>query len=410
MTTPETKKYFLPALWVRFGGAIALGVVYQFYYNGGDTFNYFTHGSNWIWAAFLDDPSLGIRLLFTSGGTYFPETFEYSQHIWYYRDPNSYFIVRLTALFDLLTLHTYSATALFFASFSFSGLWAFYSAVQRKYPMSTKWLALGILYFPSVVFWGSGILKDTVTLGALGWLTWSMLNIIDQSRMRLHYWIISIVGIWLIYSIKTYILVCYLPMILVWLYWKNILLIKNFIVRLLVAPFLILFFGFIGYFSVMQFGEANQDYTLENISKRAAITAYDIRYGWGARDGGDGGYDLGNLDGSWTSMIVLLPNAINVSLFRPYLWEVKNPLMLLASLESTFLLFLTLWMTTYRKGIYIILRDPFLLFSFLFALVFAFAVGVTTFNFGTLMRYKIPMIPFFILALQMPKKNKCQAN
>ena len=117
VTTPETKKYFLPALWVRFGGAIALGVVYQFYYNGGDTFNYFTHGSRWIWEAFLDDPWDGLHLLTTSGGTHFPETFEYSQHIWYYRDPNSYFIVRLAAFIDLFTFHTYSATALFFATF-----------------------------------------------------------------------------------------------------------------------------------------------------------------------------------------------------------------------------------------------------------------------------------------------------
>jgi hypothetical protein len=31
--------------------------------------------------------------------------------------------------------------------------------------------------------------------------------------------------------------------------------------------------------------------------------------------------------------------------------------------------------------------------------MFAFAVGVSTFNFGTLTRYKIPLMPFYALAL-----------
>ncbi len=399
VTTPETAKYFLPALWVRFFGAIALGLVYQFYYDGGDTFSYFTNGSKWIWEAFWDNPGLGLKLLLASGGEHFPETFEYSQHIWYYRDPNSYFIVRLAAIIDLITYHTYTATSLFFAVFSFSGLWAFYLAVVIKYPERSQWLAFGILFFPSMVFWGSGILKDTITLGALGWLTWGMIYLVEQGKRSFIYWIAIFISVFLIYSIKTYILVCYLPIVLLWIYWNKILSIKNLVVRVLVAPILVSLFGVIGYMSVVQFGEINSEFAIENISERAAITAYDIRYGWGARTSGDGGYDLGELDGSWQSMIRLFPQAVNVSLFRPYLWEVKNPLMLLASIESTLLLLFTLWFLFYRKGLLNFYHDPFLMFCFLFALLFAFAVGVSTYNFGTLMRYKIPLMSFYIIAM-----------
>ncbi len=399
VTTRETRKYFLPALWVRFFGAIMLGVLYQFYYDGGDTFNYFTHGSKWIWEAFLDDPLNGFRLLTTSGGTHYPETFQYSQHIWYYRDPNSYFIVRLAAFIDLFTFHTYSATALFFATFSFSGLWAMFSAVQRKYPGSTRWLALGILFFPSVVFWGSGILKDTITLGALGWLTWGLINVIEFKRRGWIVWIGCITSVWLILMIKVYILICFLPLVLLWIYWRNIVAIRNIVLRFLVAPVLVVIFGLLGYFSVIEFSDRNPKYSIENISERAAITAYDIRYGWGARTEGDGGYDLGELDGSWQSMLRLMPQAINVSLFRPYLWEVKNPLMLFASVESLLVLSLTFWFLIYNKGLIRIKSDSFLVFCLCFSILFAFAVGVSTFNFGTLMRYKIPMIPFYILIL-----------
>jgi len=406
VTNSSTRKYFLPAFFLKLFGAIALGLIYQFYYGGGDTFNYFEHGSAWIYKAFWEKPELAIKLLFSEGGLRDVESFQYSQHIWYYRDPNSYFIVRITAFFDLFTFHTYSATALFFALFSFSGLWAFFYAVQKKYPEATQWLAISILFVPTVIFWGSGILKDTITLGALAWLTYAFINIIELKRRSIKYWIIVLFSVWLIYSIKIYILICFFPMVFVWLYWKNIQSVKNPLLKIFIAPALFLIFGFIAFASLQVINLQEQKYSLDAIAERAAITAYDIRYGWGARSGGDGGYDLGVLDGSWQSMVRLLPAAINVSLFRPYLWEVKNPLMLISALESFSLLILSIWFLIYKKQLVNVFKDPFLVFCFFFALLFAFGVGVSTYNFGTLMRYKIPMMPFFLLTLTVAAKLK----
>jgi hypothetical protein len=406
VTTPQTRRFFLPALWVKFAGAILMGLLYQFWYGGGDTFNYFTHGSRWIWEAFNADFMTGLQLLFESGGANRqPETFQYSQHIWYYRDPNSFFVVRIVALIDLFTFHTYSATALFFAAFSFSGMWAFFSVLARKYPVDLKWLAIALLFVPSVVFWGSGILKDTITLGALGWLTYAMIHIIDLKNRRVQYWLVAAIAALLILNIKIYILICYLPTVVVWVYWKQIKAIRSTAIRILVAPIMLLFFAAIGFFMLNQVSAQSEVYSLDAIAERAAITAYDIRYGWGARTGGDGGYDLGVLDGSWQSMVFLMPAAINVSLFRPYLWEVRNPLMLLSALESLLLLAFTLWYLLYKKKITQVFNDPFLVFCLVFSLLFAFAVGVSTANFGTLMRYKIPMLPFYFIILTNSKNR-----
>jgi hypothetical protein len=41
MTDSVTRRYFLPGLFVKITGAVALGLIYQFYYGGGDTFNFF---------------------------------------------------------------------------------------------------------------------------------------------------------------------------------------------------------------------------------------------------------------------------------------------------------------------------------------------------------------------------------
>ena len=39
------------------------------------------------------------------------------------------------------------------------------------------------------------------------------------------------------------------------------------------------------------------------------------------------------------------------------------------------------------------------MFSFMFAMVFLFSVGLVTANYGALVRYKIPGMPFFLISL-----------
>jgi hypothetical protein len=398
-TTPETRRYFFPALLAKFCGAIGLGLIYQFYYGGGDTFNYFTHGSQWVWNAFMDNPVDGVRLIFQNNNETTEDLYKYTQHIWYYRDSHSYFIVRLVSLFDILTFHTYSATALFFALMNFSGMWAMYTAVQRKYPQHTRWMALGILFLPSVVFWGSGIIKDSVTLAALGWMTWSLMVWFEQKRHSPLVVLIFLTAFYVVFSVKVYILLCFVPMVMVWLMLRGLKKIQSPVVRWIIMPMYATFFLVGGYFAMVRIGQDNARYNIDTIAQTAQITAYDISKGWGAREGDTSSYDLGELDGSWGSMLRLMPQAINVSLFRPYLWEVKNVLMLFSALESLFMLFLFGRLFIFRQGFRRVLDDPFLTFCLLFALLFAFAVGVSTANFGTLMRYKIPMIPFFLVAI-----------
>ena len=70
------------------------------------------------------------------------------------------------------------------------------------------------------------------------------------------------------------------------------------------------------------------------------------------------------------------------------------------SMESFIMLVLT-FIVVFRNGrsIFKKLGDSDVLFCLVFSISFAFAVGVSTFNFGTLVRYKIPLMPFFSLAL-----------
>ena len=96
------------------------------------------------------------------------------------------------------------------------------------------------------------------------------------------------------------------------------------------------------------------------------------------------------------------PAAVNVTLFRPYIWEVGNIAMLAAAVESTIIFIYSLYIFLglgFFRVIKLLSQDSFLFMCLVFALFFAFAVGFTSYNFGALVRYKIPCIPFFLCAL-----------
>lgn len=397
VTDHVTRKYFFPALTVKIIGALALGFIYQFYYDGGDTFNYHTHGSRHVWEAFVDQPTKGLKLLINNEGDY-SGVYEYASKIPFFRDPSSYMVIRISSLFDLFTFSSYSATAVLFSVLSFIGAWLLFLAFYKLRPHLIKLIAITTLFIPSVIFWGSGLLKDTITMACLGAATFLVFRIIVDRKFTLTYFFLLAMVLYGLYSIKIYILLIFLPLIILWVFLFNFQKIQSRILRILIAPFVLTLAIGSGYYATLHAVEDNSKYAFDALAKTAQITAYDIRF-WTGRDAGSG-YTLGELDGTWNSMVKLAPQAINVSLFRPYLWEVKNPLMLMAAVESLLLIMLTIYVLfcSWNK-LLSALKDPTIIFCLVFSLVFAFAVGVSTFNFGTLMRYKIPLMPFYLVGL-----------
>src|SRR5690606_26368018 len=276
----------------------------------------------------------------------------------------------------------------------------FFLTFYRLYPDLHRWVAFSVLFVPSVVFWGSGILKDTVTLAALGVATYAFHRVVIQRKASIFPVLMLLSAFFFIFSIKKYILLCFLPALLFWAVAAYLSRIPSFMLRVVIAPITFVVAALLAYYAIMKVGEDDRRYDVRRLAETARITAYDIRYGWGARTGEGSGYTLGELDGTWGSMLQLAPQAINISLFRPYLWEVENPLMLLSALEAFALLMTTLFIVwRVRWKLFTYLQRPDVLLCLSFALVFAFAVGVSTFNFGTLSRYKIPMMPFYLLGL-----------
>ena len=119
-------------------------LVYTFYYNGGDTTTFY-NGTTVFWNTFLADFPLTVRLFLSSSKSVPPEIMLYSTEsfYWIFREPQSFFLIKLASIFGFLTFDTFTSIAVCFAILAFSGQIALYKLFVSLYPDLKKQFALG---------------------------------------------------------------------------------------------------------------------------------------------------------------------------------------------------------------------------------------------------------------------------
>ncbi|NNC95601.1 MAG: hypothetical protein HKN92_08570 [Chitinophagales bacterium] len=397
---PILRKYFIPGLVVKIFGALATGIIYFYYYGDGDTV-YFFNRSKYIFSVLSADFQLGMKLIFTAPDLTDPETYSHLVRM-NAGDTSSFLVTRVTAFIGLFTFYTYSTVAVIFSIICYSGMWHLFRILSHIYPNSIKGIAIACLFIPSVFFWGSGIFKDTITMGCLAWLTVSFYHIFIHRKHLIIHILIAIVCINMIGVIKSYILLAFIPSAVFWIFLQYKSRIRSRLLSRLSLPFVLAFSLIIGFVLINQLSSSYGKFGISNIESRATDmqrwhTAVEDYY-----DFEGSSYSLGAVDFSYSGLLFKIPAAINATLFRPYIWEVNNILMIFAFLESTIFLWFTLkvlLMGRFFQPFIEIFRDPTLAFCLVFSMVFAFSVGFTSYNFGALVRYKIPCLPFYAVLL-----------
>ncbi len=155
----------------------------------------------------------------------------------------------------------------------------------------------------------------------------------------------------------------------------------------------------VSFFILSKLGDYLDKFALEGALETIEVTQNDLV---NEQSYGGNSFNVGKFDGTWGSVLAKFPVATNAALFRPYIWESNSAVMLLSGLENLWVLVIAI-LAVLRSGPFFAFRTmvgiPLIMMSMTFAILFSFIVGVTTPNFGALVRFKIPMVPFFISSL-----------
>jgi hypothetical protein len=396
---PEMQ-YFMPGLFAKIIGGFMFACIYVFYYQQGDTTSFyecslafcklFQTDFNAFITVLLGDGTQEMKSYFTS------ETGEPMMYM--FGESSTRFVIKILIPFLILAGHSYFIATAFISIFTFGALWSLYRVFLFYFPQQYRILAWAILFMPSVVFWGSGILKDSFTLAATCYFIAFTHRIANRIGGRTINVILLLVAAYFILSIKAYILLILIPSSLVWLLFHRIKGIQNPIIRILMIPsiYAIIIVGSYLVFSYM--GSYFGKFSIDRALKTAVITQTDLKQEYYQGNS----FDIGNWDASLAGAMSKFPQATMAGLYRPWIFESKNVVMLISGLENLVIFGLTLYAlyTLKRKRVGQLISDnPIILYSLLFSIIFAFMIGLSTSNFGALVRFKIPLIPLYMSAV-----------
>jgi hypothetical protein len=281
------------------------------------------------------------------------------------------------------------------------GCWKLYITFVDIYPNLHKEIAIACLFIPSVCFWGGGQLKDPLCIGFLGIFCSSVYNgIIKRDNIFKNILLIA-VSIYAISQIKMYIILSFAPAAGMWIFSRYRYTIKSNFIKAIIGPIMLVLGVGLGILILTQMARFAERYSFEEMMRTAQDTQNWLVTS-SKMNGSTSFYTLGNIEYSLMGMLKVFPSAVNVSLFRPYFWEAKKPILMLSSAEGMIFFYLTVRQIL-KAGFFGTLKqigdNPEVQFCLIFSIIFAFAVGFTSFNFGALARYKIPFMPFYLLAL-----------
>lgn len=366
--------WYWPAFYSRFAAGICVGLIYTYYYRVSDTFVFYHEASK---AADIAAMDVQAYLSYLFAGT-LPEGLSPSE-------PRTLFFTRIVSVLCFFTGNNYWAIALWLSAFSFFGAWYLVCNISAAFPKARGPAIAAFLFMPSVVFWTSGVLKESVAMGSLFFLAGFFVKVWIGKRPSPLDLIIAAIALWLLWSLKYYYAgvfgavgisalayrFIFSDRLGTWteVGWLTLLCLAGAIVSLLHPNF--------------HSGRLLQVIVENNNAYVAASDTGDVMAFRG-------------LEPSVTSVLLNAPWAILSGLFRPFVWEASGGPQVLAALENMVILIVSVAAIAKIRG-YAASPDRLLTFVVV-VYVCAMAVFLTLSapNFGTLSRFRSGYISFFV--------------
>ena len=210
---------------------VLLYTIYTHYYNDrstADIFKYFDD-SKLIFDSLITKPLDFLKIVSGIGNDtpYFEANYYHKMSSWHkgfdstlYND--SHTIIRFNALVRIFSLEYFHVHTVFICFISIIGLTGLYKAFYPYMTTKNKELIFSIFFIPSVLFWGSGVLKEGIAFFGMGLLIYHLLLIL-RTGFQIRSFIICIAMLVVLVFTKFYLLVAIVPplLALTWIYKSN---------------------------------------------------------------------------------------------------------------------------------------------------------------------------------------------
>jgi hypothetical protein len=406
--------FFIPGMMLKLMAGVGYGLLYIVYYQEtGDSFNYFQDACHLTALAHHDFMGY-VRLLFFN--EYFPELDPFiSSHVW--RSERTFMMIKLVSIFNLLTGDNYWLTGFYFSFFSFWGMWQVANALSRLFPRSSYAALLALVFFPSTIFFSSGLSKESLALASIGFMLARFLGYLEPQKRSYSYHLgtslIYLIGIVILALMRFYYLAALLACMGAFVGTVLVLAqLKKLNIQLPAYGQVLLMFGlsaFLLWIATLSSPLLHLDYfwyaVVYSHNLSYILSDYNdlIHYStWGGN-----GYIT--LDANWKNMFINVPLAFISALFRPFIWETGgNKLKIIYSLENLAVMIFSVWTIIFfwkekYKSTYYLKTNTLLLTALgMYLVVLLSLIALASPNLGSLARYRVGGYPFFVYVVLLP--------
>jgi hypothetical protein len=313
----------------------------------------------------------------------------------------NYIIIKCITALSFLSFGYFITTSLLFSFFAFEGAWQLFKFFNLLNPSLVKYTAICFLFVPTYIFWTSGIVKEAISIFCLGYITMSFYKITQSFKaIFIHVPVIVILSLF-VYNVKGYTVISYLPLLVYFLIMLKIVQsnLSRFLKYSFSTGFVALLLTGASYYIISGDEDLNQ-FQIDAVTQ--TIESQQTQF-LKLADDATSSFSLGvEFSPTPAGLIKAFPFAITATFFRPFIWEAKKITSFISAIESLLFLIATLYVI-FKCGLFYFLRkiiqDPLIRFCFFFSIIFAFFCGISTLNFGSLIRYKLPCTPFYLYAL-----------
>ena len=376
----QLQVYFFTGLLLKLSAGIGLGLLYRYHYHGGDTLLFFDDASK-LASVFWDDPYSYVSFLVSDESKALITVVN--------TQSRSLFFVKIVSFINLFTGSNYWITSLYFSFVSFLSVYLLFQKITTSFAGSKYAAAIAFLFFPSVVFWGSGIIKESLAVAGLFILARVYVTLITNKKPIRWEWLLALISVIIVWRLKYYWIAVFIPVaittLLVHFSTTGGSLKTNIKILLWILSFLVFCFGvsfvhpnfYLENFLLVLVDNYNQ---FSKISPHENIISYQ-------------------LEATWLSVFQNAPLALMSGLFRPFIWEAHNLLQVIVAMENLFICALVAVALIRLRAVG---QSPHRLLIFstvVYIVILCLFLSLSTPNLGTLSRYKIGFLPFLVFIL-----------
>lgn len=302
-----------------------------------------------------------------------------SENSWW-NDVKANFLIKVMAIFNLFSFGNYYINIIFYSFISFFGPVAIYRVMVDVFPGRKFVLLVAVFLAPSFIYWTSGLHKEGLIFLGLAVMIYHFYFGFKEKSFS----IIRIAAIWfgiaLILILRNFLILPLLPPLLAWILSHKVKWKPAFV-------FSAVFFLCIIIFFTTRYLHPALDFPNSTVVKQQEFL----------RLGGNSAVPVRKLKPTPESFVTNLPQALSLTVLRPYPTDVRHLLSLAAAIEIAAILllfFAFLFLGTRGRTL-----TPFILFCLFFSFGVLAMVGYTVNILGAIVRYRSIIFPLLLVPM-----------